>query len=38
MPTGELNRLDYWLTQVENTYKAAGVYSRLFGVWPETTV
>ena len=28
MPTGELNRLDYWLTQVENTYKAAGVYSQ----------
>ena len=28
MPTGELNRLDYWLTQFTNTYKNAGVYDR----------
>lgn len=28
MPTGELNRLDYWLTQFTNTYKDAGVYER----------
>lgn len=28
MPTGELNRLDYWLTQFTNTYKDAGVYDR----------
>ncbi|MDD9155670.1 alkaline phosphatase family protein [Aliivibrio sp. S4TY2] len=28
MPTGELNRLDYWLTQFTNTYKEAGVYDR----------
>ena len=28
MPTGELNRLDYWLGQLENTYKEAGVYDR----------
>ncbi|EGU30655.1 alkaline phosphatase family protein [Vibrio scophthalmi] len=28
MPTGELNRLDYWITQVEQTYQTAGVYSR----------
>ncbi len=28
MPTGELNRLDYWLTQIEQTYRDAGVYSK----------
>nr|WP_241210438.1 alkaline phosphatase family protein [Vibrio ichthyoenteri] len=28
MPTGELNRLDYWIGQVEQTYRDAGVYSR----------
>ncbi|MGD8172191.1 alkaline phosphatase family protein [Vibrio sp. TRT 21S02] len=28
MPSGELNRLDYWLGRVENTYKEAGVYER----------
>ncbi|MGF1910460.1 alkaline phosphatase family protein [Vibrio kasasachensis] len=28
MPTGELNRLDYWIGQVEKTYHDAGVYSR----------
>ncbi len=28
MPTGELNRLDYWIRQVESTYKQAGVYDR----------
>lgn len=27
MPTGELNRLDYWLTQIEQTYRDAGVYN-----------
>ena len=25
MPTGELNRLDYWIRQIENTYQNAGV-------------
>ncbi|ATC59107.1 alkaline phosphatase family protein [Vibrio anguillarum] len=28
MPTGELNRLDYWLAQIEATYQDAGVYDR----------
>ncbi|MBL4829053.1 MAG: alkaline phosphatase family protein [Aliivibrio sp.] len=28
MPTGELNRLDYWIGQVEAQYKNAGVYNR----------
>lgn len=28
MPTGELNRLDYWLTQISNVYKSAKVYDR----------
>ncbi len=28
MPTGELNRLDYWLTQIEKTYKTAGIYDQ----------
>lgn len=28
MPTGELNRLDYWISQVEKTYRDAGVYQR----------
>ena len=28
MPTGELNRLDYWIGQVEQTYRDAGVYQR----------
>ncbi|MGF1689471.1 alkaline phosphatase family protein [Photobacterium japonica] len=28
MPTGELNRLDYWIGQVEQTYRDAGVYPR----------
>ena len=28
MPTGELNRLDYWIRQIENTYQNAGVYKR----------
>ncbi|MBW3695119.1 nucleotide pyrophosphatase [Vibrio sp. T187] len=28
MPTGELNRLDYWLTQIEKTYRDAGVYDK----------
>lgn len=28
MPTGELNRLDYWLTQIETTYRQAGVYDK----------
>lgn len=33
MPSGELNRLDYWLTQVEQAYKRAGVYQNtLFGM------
>ncbi|WOH36226.1 alkaline phosphatase family protein [Thalassotalea fonticola] len=27
-PTGELNRLDYWLTQLQKTYKRAGVYNK----------
>ena len=27
-PTGELNRLDYWLSQLEKTYKKAGVYQQ----------
>lgn len=26
MPTGELNRLDYWLGKIEQTYRSAGVY------------
>jgi len=33
MPTGELNRLDYWLTQIDDTYRDAGVYERtLWGI------
>jgi len=28
MPTGELNRLDYWLTRIEQTYRDAGVYNK----------
>ncbi|CAH7299126.1 Nucleotide pyrophosphatase [Vibrio chagasii] len=28
MPTGELNRLDYWIRQIEATYQSAGVYDR----------
>lgn len=28
MPTGELNRLDYWLGEIENTYRSAGVYQQ----------
>ncbi|HAS8559760.1 TPA: nucleotide pyrophosphatase [Vibrio vulnificus] len=28
MPTGELNRLDYWLGALENAYQQAGVYER----------
>ncbi|WP_052810312.1 alkaline phosphatase family protein [Vibrio renipiscarius] len=28
MPSGELNRLDYWIGQVEQAYQEAGVYSR----------
>ena len=28
MPTGELNRLDYWIRQIEATYKSAGVYDK----------
>lgn len=33
MPSGELNRLDYWITQVEQAYKRAGVYQNtLFGM------
>ncbi|MGF1754428.1 alkaline phosphatase family protein [Vibrio makurazakiensis] len=28
MPTGELNRLDYWLTQVDKTYRDAGIYDK----------
>lgn len=28
MPTGELNRLDYWLGRLDNAYRQAGVYSR----------
>ncbi|MRI32900.1 nucleotide pyrophosphatase [Endozoicomonas sp. OPT23] len=28
MPTGELNRLDYWLGQLEATYKDAGIYDQ----------
>lgn len=28
MPTGELNRLDYWIGQIEQTYRDAGVYQR----------
>lgn len=28
MPTGELNRLDFWLTEVEKTYRSAGIYDR----------
>lgn len=27
-PTGELNRLDYWLGQLEKTYQKAGVYEQ----------
>ncbi|MBT4790495.1 MAG: nucleotide pyrophosphatase [Halobacteriovoraceae bacterium] len=27
-PTGELNRLDYWLNQFAKTYQSAGVYDR----------
>ncbi|KOO07541.1 alkaline phosphatase family protein [Vibrio hepatarius] len=33
MPTGELNRLDYWISQVETTFHRAGVYDNtLFGM------
>lgn len=28
MPTGELNRLDYWLAQTEKAYKDAGIYDQ----------
>lgn len=28
MPTGELNRLDYWIRQIEATYRSAGVYNK----------
>ncbi|NVD08579.1 nucleotide pyrophosphatase [Vibrio sp. JPW-9-11-11] len=28
MPSGELNRLDYWLRRVEQSYRRAGVYSQ----------
>ncbi|WP_299007775.1 alkaline phosphatase family protein [uncultured Shewanella sp.] len=28
MPTGELNRLDYWITQIEKAYRQAGVYDQ----------
>ncbi len=28
MPTGELNRLDYWLRETEAAYKKAGIYER----------
>ncbi len=28
MPTGELNRLDYWLRETEAAYKKAGIYDR----------
>ncbi|WP_441257941.1 alkaline phosphatase family protein [Vibrio sp. Vf1514] len=28
MPTGELNRLDYWLGRMEKAYRDAGVYER----------
>ncbi|MBU2931747.1 alkaline phosphatase family protein [Vibrio cyclitrophicus] len=28
MPTGELNRLDYWIRQIEVTYRSAGVYDK----------
>lgn len=32
-PSGELNRLDYWLTRATEAYKKAGVYSKtLFGM------
>lgn len=33
MPTGELNRLDYWIGQIEKSYQRAGVYNNtLFGM------
>ncbi|OAJ94837.1 alkaline phosphatase family protein [Vibrio bivalvicida] len=33
MPTGELNRLDYWISRVEQSYKNAGVYDQtLWGI------
>ncbi|EGA69030.1 hypothetical protein VISI1226_06983 [Vibrio sinaloensis DSM 21326] len=33
MPSGELNRLDYWIGQVEQAYQRAGVYQNtLFGM------
>ncbi|SKA66986.1 alkaline phosphatase family protein [Enterovibrio nigricans] len=28
-PTGELNRLDYWLGRMENVYREAGVYDQV---------
>lgn len=28
MPTGELNRLDYWITRIEQSYKDAGIYAQ----------
>ncbi|MGE0615212.1 MAG: hypothetical protein AB7P04_06200 [Bacteriovoracia bacterium] len=32
-PSGELNRLDYWLSRMESTYQSAGLLSRtLFGM------
>ena len=27
-PTGEINRLDYWLSRIEAVYKKAGIYDR----------
>lgn len=33
MPTGELNRLDYWIGQIEKSFQNAGVYDNtLFGM------
>ncbi len=28
MPTGELNRLDYWIGRIEESYRSAGVYQQ----------
>lgn len=28
MPSGELNRLDYWISRVEQSYKEAGIYDQ----------
>lgn len=38
MPTGELNRLDYWLRETEAAYKKLEFMSVLYGEWRAITV